>query len=262
MTAAPSDGDFDIDLDAVRRDAGFAFWLAIFWGTLPALGGFALLAYIAPIAEWLQSHGESALWIYAAGFGVTAGLGFLPTYAQAVLGGWVFGTTYGYAGAMVGVAIGTLIGYLVTRWTSKDRVRAVLDRYPKAAIVRAALLERGFWKSLFVLSLLRVPPNMPFALANLAMTSAGARFVPYLLGALIGMTPRTLVTVFLAAAAASTGAKDIQSFADDGEGKWMLVGGIAVLAIVLWIIGKIGQAALERALPATTADEATITSRE
>jgi uncharacterized membrane protein YdjX (TVP38/TMEM64 family) len=243
------DSDTDIDLDAVRRDAGPAFWLAILWATVPALGGFVLLAKIGPFADWLDTHGDAALWIYAAFFGVTAGLGLLPTYAQAVLGGWVFGVRDGCLGSALGITIGVLLGYVITKLTSRDRVRAIVERYPKAAIVRAALLERGFLRTLGILSLLRVPPNMPFALANLAMTAAGARFVPYVLGAVIGMAPRTGVTVYLAAAAASTGAKDIQSFADSGEGKWMLLGGIAVLFIVLWVIGKIGQAALARALP-------------
>lgn len=251
MKPVADDSGFDIDLDEVRRDAGFAFWLALLWAVVPALGGFVLLAKIGPIAEWLREHGDSALWIYAVGFGVTAGLGLLPTYAQAVLGGWVFGATHGYLGAMGGVTIGVLLGYGITRWTSQDKVRAILDRYPKASIVRAALLDRGFLHELGILSLLRVPPNMPFALANLAVTAAGARFVPYVLGAILGMTPRTFLVVSLAAAAASTGAKDIQSFADDGEGWWMLIAGIALLAGVLWILGKIGQAALARALPET-----------
>ncbi len=237
-----------LDFATLRREAGGTVYLAALWSSVPMFGGFYLLAKIAPVADDLHSRGDSGLWLYATLFAVLSGSGVLPTYAISALGGWVFGFERGAVGAMTGITCGAVVGFLISRLVSHQQVRALVDRHPQAAIVRRALLERSGFASLPILALLRIPPNMPFALSNLAMASAGAKFVPYALGALLGTAPRTLVAVYLAASAASTGAKDIQAFTKSGEGKTMLVAGIVIFFGVVWIIQRIGKSALDRAL--------------
>jgi uncharacterized membrane protein YdjX (TVP38/TMEM64 family)/SAM-dependent methyltransferase len=239
-----------MDFASLRRDAGGTLYLAALWSIVPAIGFFLLLAKIAPMAEFLNSHGSFGIAIYAALFAVAAGCGLTPTNAQAVLGGWVFGFQRGSLGALAGVTFGAIIGFAIARLVSQQQLRALVDRHPRAAIVRRALLDKSGFRALGILTLLRIPPNMPFAMSNLAMASAGAKFVPYTLGALFGMAPRTILTVYFAARAASTGAKDIQDFAKSGEGKLMLLAGLVVLFFVIWVIQRIGSAALEKALPA------------
>ncbi|MEE2973205.1 MAG: hypothetical protein VX672_08765, partial [Planctomycetota bacterium] len=66
--------------------------MAASWAVVPAALGFILLARIGDLssfyAEIRAEEGVAvALGLYAMIFGVTAGLGLLPTYAQAILGG-------------------------------------------------------------------------------------------------------------------------------------------------------------------------------
>lgn len=229
------------------------------WTALPALLGFWLLAELGEIGNQLDARPDSGVWIYAGLFAVTSGLGLLPTYAQAILGGWVFGPVVGVAAALAGFVGGSCIGYLVARLVSRGSVETWIARKPRAAVVREALVGHGFGRTVLVVALLRMPPNSPFALTNLAMSVAGVRLGPFLLGTALGMLPRTVIAVWLAAAAAATGAKDIQTFASE-RGVWLVVGGVVSMIVVVAIVGSMAKTALRRLAPeaanAAAADEA------
>ena len=96
-----------------------------------------------------------------------------------------------------------------------------------------------------MVALLRVPPNSPFALTNLAMAASRTPLLPYSIGTLIGMTPRTAIAVAFAAAGAANG-RDIQELGS--KAPWMLAVGIAALLIVLAIVSIIGNRAINRVL--------------
>lgn len=230
----------------VFRKAGPAGFLAIAWTVLPAIFGITLLAKLGPVSEWLTAQGNLGVLIYIAVFAVSAGLGLLPTYAQAILGGWVFGTAIGLPAALVGFTAAAGIGYFLARLVSGDRVEALLKRHRKSDAIRRALIGRNPQRTFGIVTLIRVPPNSPFALTNLLIAACGVRLDLCLLGTALGMLPRTAVAVGFAAAARSTGAEDIQAFVKEGFGIWVLIGGIVLMLIVLMIIASIGQKALDR----------------
>ena len=79
--------------DAIRSTAkalGPAGVLAVLWLVAPALLGFVLVANLSAASNWLETLGPAAPYVFALIFAVTSGLGILPTYAQAVVAGWVF----------------------------------------------------------------------------------------------------------------------------------------------------------------------------
>jgi uncharacterized membrane protein YdjX (TVP38/TMEM64 family) len=225
---------------SIFRRSGAAGPLAIVAAIMPALGGFALLGTLHIVGPWLQSHGIAGIALYAAAFALFAGLALLPTYAQAVLGGWAFGFAAGFPAALAGFFGGALIGYGIAWRATGDRVKNIIDEHPKWRAVREALVGSGFWKTLGIVALLRLPPNSPFALTNLAMAAAKVPRVPYLLGTLIGMAPRTGVAVYIAS--------QIQDLATatDTKPKWMIFVGIGLTIVVIIVIGHIAKKALER----------------
>lgn len=229
------------------RRLGPAGVLGILWMILPAVCGILLLANIGILSEWLGMSRSLGLAGYIAVFIVSAGLGFLPTYSQSILGGWVFGFALGFPAALLGFAGGSMIGYVVARTVSKDRVEKEIAAHPKWSAVRDALIGEGFWKTLAIVTLVRLPPNSPFALTNLVLSSAGTRPVVYLLGTVIGLSPRTGAAVWLAAAAAGTGAKDIQAFMGEvGGNVWVILATVVSVVVMLGVIGKIAEGALAR----------------
>ena len=231
---------------------GPARWLAIAWATLPAIAGITLLGSIGVVSDWLLARPEVGLTIYIAVFVLSAGLGLLPTYAQAILGGWVFGFAYGWPAALAGFTGAALVGYLVARTVSRDRVERVVADNPKAHAIRDSLVGGGFWRTLGIVTLLRVPPNSPFALTNLAMASTGVAVAPFAIGTLLGMAPRTAAAIYLGAAGAAEGARDIQDLAANGTGWGFKLATFAAMLVVLAIVSAIAKRALARINAACT----------
>lgn len=246
---AESSSDEGGGLWALIQQLGPASVMAVVWAAAPAILGIYLLTRIDDVSEYLQGLGNAGLALYIGVFVVSAGFGLLPTYAQAILGGWVFGIAAGIPAALAGFTGASLIGYGITRFIARDRVEDCIDDHPRAQIIRDALIGNRFWKTLGIISLVRVPPNSPFALTNLVLASSGARVLPYTLGTLLGMTPRTAVAiVFAAAAAKQADGGGISAFLDQGSNRWVLVIGIVVFVAVLMVISKIANSALDRVM--------------
>jgi uncharacterized membrane protein YdjX (TVP38/TMEM64 family) len=229
----------------VLRALGPAGLLGAAWTAAPAILGTILLASIALVTDWLLQHRPLGFAIYVTLFVLGAGLGFLPTYAQSIVGGWVFGLALGLPAALFGFTAGALLGYAVARRVSRDRVQELIDANPKARAIRDALVGRGAWRTLLVVTLLRLPPNSPFALTNLVMAATGVPVGLFAAGTFLGMLPRTAVAVGLAAAAAGTGAEDIQTFVRH-RGPALMVAGVFGGMAVLGVLSLIARRALRR----------------
>ncbi len=227
------------------RELGPAGFLALFWATAPAVAGIFLFVELGAISDWLHARGMWGLAIYAVVFMVGSGLGLLPTTAQCVLGGWVFGLGWGMAAAAIGYFGAALLGLAITRLIAGRRIERIIESRPAASAIRHALLGKSFLRTLGMVALLRMPPQAPFAFTNLVMVSCGVRAMPFVIGTVIGMAPRALVLMLFAAAAAQTGAHDIQAFVQQGPGWPAAVGGLLAMLAVVALIGAIARKALK-----------------
>lgn len=250
--AAPA-ADHSLESSAIDilRGLGPLSVLAVLAAALPGIGGFILLGYREAVAAWLQSHLDYGVWIYIAGFALGSGLAILPTYAQAVLGGFVFRFQVGFPAALAGFTIGALLGYLVARLAGRDRAMQVIASHPKARAVYDALLGAGPLRTLLVVTLLRFPPNSPFAMSNLVFAATRVPLWIYLTGTIIGMAPRTAAMIYVGST--------LKSLDDTGMPKWLfwagLVAALAVIgvfgAIINKVISRVTSTAQEPAGPAT-----------
>jgi len=236
---------------ATMTNFGGAAVLGLLWTASPAILGVGLLVYLEDVSKLLLINPQVGWFGYVCVFIVSAGLGFLPTYGQSFLGGWVFGFAIGFPGAMLGFVGGSVIGYYIAQRVSRDKVTSAFEANPKAAKLRKALIGRGFWRTFMIVTLVRIPPNSPFALTNLLLASSGVGLLPYVLGTAIGMAPRTGIAVYLAAKGASTGARNIADFLEN-QPAWVWLAGIGIFVVVLAILGWIGN----RALHEVTKDDA------
>jgi uncharacterized membrane protein YdjX (TVP38/TMEM64 family) len=216
---------------------------------MPAIMGVTLLYNMDALSEFLRRDPKLGFAGYVAVFIVSAGLGLLPTYSQSILGGWVFGMAWGLPGALTGFVGGSLLGYFTAKTVSQDRVAEVIDSKPKWRAVRDALIGGGFWKTLGLVTLVRVPPNSPFALTNLVLSTTGVPLAPYAIGTAIGMLPRTAIAVGLAAAAShAAGDQGIGAFIRESRrNTYILIGGLIAMFVALGVIGHIANKALARA---------------
>ncbi|NLX13592.1 MAG: TVP38/TMEM64 family protein [Phycisphaerales bacterium] len=213
--------------------------LAVIAASLPAIGGFALLGSMAWTGPWLKAQGEWGVVIYIGAFAVLAGLAVLPTYAQAVVGGFAFGLAVGGPAAISGFAGAAMIGYLIAWRASGNRVMEIIKEQPKWQAVYDALLRSGRFKALLIVTLIRIPPNSPFAITNLVMAATRVRPLTYLIGTVVGMAPRTIAAAYI-----GSGLKDLD-FANPYK-SWMFIITVVITVIVVGIIGSIANKAVAK----------------
>jgi uncharacterized membrane protein YdjX (TVP38/TMEM64 family) len=228
------------------RDLGRTGVLALVWAIAPALATVAIVTWLGPSAGWFRELGALGPLVYVALFALAAGLGLAPTYSPSFLAGWTFAFGTGFAVACAALLGAASLGYLVARRVAAGEVEVLLARFPKAAAVRRELVGRSPLASGGVVALLRVPPNSPFSLSNLALGASRVDFAPFLVGSLVGIAPRTAVYVGLGSAAAAGGAEDLGSALEVGSRWPLVVGGVVSLLVVLHVLGRMAQRALDR----------------
>lgn len=232
-----SAGDGEAGRAAARRLAP----LAILSLVLPPIGAALLLGSLSSIGPWLQGLGGRGIALYVVGSALLGGLALLPTYAPAILGGWAFGAGLGIPAALAGFVCASAINYAWAQRLSVTHAAALLAERPRWLAVRHALVGRSWWKTVLVVTLIRVPPNSPFALGNGAMAAARVPIGAYLVGTLIGLVPRTAV-----AAQAGSHLSTLDFNQRDAVGSAALTLGLSIL--VLGLLGWFARRALDSAL--------------
>lgn len=229
------------------KEFGRAGPAALIAALLPAIGGFVLLGSMPVVGPRLAELGGIGIALYIAVFALTSGFAILPTYAQAALGGWAFGPVVGTLAALGGFIGGSLVGYTTARAVAGDDALAPIRARPKWNAVYEAFVSpeqtlAAKLRTLGIVTLIRVPPNSPFALTNLLMSSAKVPIPAFLLGTAVGMLPRTALVVWIGSSVEAL-TKDSLNDARPG---WLLWVGIGVSVVVLFSLAKIGDSAIRR----------------
>ncbi|MEM7576344.1 MAG: VTT domain-containing protein, partial [Planctomycetota bacterium] len=209
---------------------------------MPIVGSLALFASAPWLGPWLAERGAAGVALYVAGFVLLAGFALLPTYAQAGLAGFAFGVAWGVPAALLGFTGASFLGYAIARRVAGDRLAEATDAEPRLAALRHALLQGSFVRVLGMVTLLRLPPNSPFALTNLAFAGLKVPLPAFIVGTVLGMTPRTVVAVVLGAS--------IEQFDKDNLGNnTALLIGLVVTVLVVVIITVMARRVLDRVSP-------------
>jgi len=220
--------------------------LAAAWIITPIVLGITLLTQVGAASNWLHAHPDIAVATCIAVLAFTTGFGLLPPYVQSIIAGWTFGAVMGTGAVLIGLLGGATIGFFVARMLSGDALMRMISANPRAKAIHHALVEAKQRRTFLLILLLRLPPNSPFALFNLAMGAARVRYGPMIAATAIGMLPRTAFLCSAAAAAAATGAQDIQDLVRRQSWPWLIVGVASFIAALL-IIRVLAMRALRAA---------------
>jgi uncharacterized membrane protein YdjX (TVP38/TMEM64 family) len=219
--------------------------LALVTLILPGLGGAYAIIFAKKHQPWVQAQGFNGILAFAALMGLTTGLALMPTYALSFASGVFFTFWTGFPVAMVGIIIGACIGYAWGATVARKKVMTLIDSNERARIVRGALIDRTFWRNTLTVILLRFPPNSPFALTNLVMSSTKVHPLSFILGTLIGIAPRTGLAVYLGHIAGN-----FDKFNEErGIGKYILIAAsVALFLGVYWVLSRWAKQALDQRL--------------
>jgi uncharacterized membrane protein YdjX (TVP38/TMEM64 family) len=183
----------------------------------------------------MQTHQHLGAVLYFSCFAALGGLGFMPTHAYSLLGGYAFGFKLGLILALASYLVASLLAYAIARLASGDRVVQIIAENPKSKAVHDALLGSGFGKTLLITVLVRLTSS-PFAITNMVLAATRVNLVAYIVATVVGVAPRTGALVWVAA---------MWGF-NDKMAKWVTITFTVVTVIVLMIIGYIGNQAIAR----------------
>lgn len=118
---------------------------------------------------------------------VTLAPAFLLTFAA----GAVFGLWRGTLLVYIGAVLGSSAVFAIASPLARSRLLRWLDRDPRVAAVRSAVVGEGVW----VMFLLRLSPVVPFVLLNYALALSGVRYRDFLVAS-VGMFPAIVMYVY------------------------------------------------------------------
>jgi uncharacterized membrane protein YdjX (TVP38/TMEM64 family) len=183
------------------------------WRQLGPTGGLIVLALVLPTigllfahpllhwADWLRAHEPRSLFYYAGFVALVGGLALLPTWVLSALAGFTFGFARGSIATMAGLTIGAVLMHAIALLVARDRITSLIQGKPAWNRIHRALIGSGFWRTTAVIALVRIPPIMSFAFTNVALASMRVRRGAFTLGTILGLAPRTLITVYAGATA-------------------------------------------------------------
>jgi uncharacterized membrane protein YdjX (TVP38/TMEM64 family) len=116
----------------------------------------------------------------------------VPRTLFTLAAGLLFGSVTGVVLAVVATTLAAMVSFWLVRITGGGLVERYADRAP-VVWTRRRLDRRG----LLAVTSLRLIPVVPFSLLNYAAGLSGVRFVPYLLGTILGTAPGTVALVVL-----------------------------------------------------------------
>ncbi len=220
------------------RRLGAAGPVAIVLSFWPPLGGFLLLATLTTFAPWLREHFALGLLLYFVAASLLVGISFLPTFAVAIYAGWTFGFGVGFAICMAALTVAAVIAYGIGRFIARERVVEVIAEKPSWGAVHRALLGDSR-RTIFVTTLLRIPPMSPFAIVNFVLAAARVPLGDYMIGTMIGLAPRTAAATFIAAGIQQLTTKDLSD-----TPSWLKISGMVAFGVMCWVIGVMATRAL------------------
>lgn len=118
---------------------------------------------------------------------VTLAPAFLLTFAA----GAVFGLWRGTLLVFIGATLGSSAVYAISVRLARTRVLRWVDRHPRIAVARRAVVGHSAW----IQFLLRLSPLVPYNLLNYALALSGVRYRDFLLAA-PGMLPAIVMYAY------------------------------------------------------------------
>jgi uncharacterized membrane protein YdjX (TVP38/TMEM64 family) len=223
-----------------HKGLGRAAPVAVVATVLPISGSVAVVAVGLPLAYWLRAQGTWGVFYFTLAFAILGALALAPTYSTSIIAGWTFGFATGFPAVVIGTVGGATLCYIAARKFAAERVHSTFVDHPKWEVIRRALAEETWGKTLWIVFLMRLSPVLPFGTTNVLMATTGVPLPIYVFGTILGLMPRMAIVALAAAGAENLDFKK-------GESWWVLGFGLLATGVCIALIAMIGKRALERA---------------
>jgi uncharacterized membrane protein YdjX (TVP38/TMEM64 family) len=204
----------------------------------PVVGAVALAATSGHWLSWFGADAGSVVTFWLVGATLAASC-LVPTHATSLVAGYLFGGALGAVIAWLVVLLAAAVGFAIWHRLCGARAVRVIERSPNAMRVHLALLGRGFWRTTWLIALLRLSPLLPFAATNLLLAAFGVRPAAFLLATIVGVAPRAIGVAFV-------GSELSELDWSAGGNVWSTVLAVAATLAAVVVVGRIAREALAR----------------
>ena len=211
------------------------------------LAGLILLgrqagAALPEFAAWVDGLGVWAPIVFIAGYAIAV-VAFVPGSILTLAAGAIFGIAEGTLYVMIAATLGASGAFLVARYLARPWVERRLEGNERFAAIDDAVGESGRW----IVFLLRLSPLFPFNLLNYALGLTRVRFPDYLL-ACLGMLPGSLLYVYYGKIAGEVAAIAGGANVERGAGYYAVLGlGLVATIAVTAVVTRTARRALREA---------------
>ena len=146
--------------------------------------------WLAPLVRQLADLGSWAPALFIVLY-VLAAITLAPAFLLTFSAGAVFGLWRGTLLTYVGAVLGASAVYALAAPLARSRVLRWIDRDPRVAATRRAVVNDNAW----IMFLLRLSPLVPYTLLNYALALSGVRFRDYLWTS-VGMIPAIIMYAY------------------------------------------------------------------
>jgi uncharacterized membrane protein YdjX (TVP38/TMEM64 family) len=226
-------------LRTITKDFGKVGGMAGVTMFLPIIGSAILLVAVYEIGPWLRQNKGIGAIIFVVGMSIFSGFALLATNVLGIVSGFAFGFQIGVVAQMLGIIGASTIMFYPAKRYAGENLQATVEQKPKLKAIQTALLNESFFRTLLIVTLIRLSPATPFALTNFTLSAAGVSFKTFLLGTVLGMLPGTSAIVFVGSSLSEL------NFSQPQE-SWMLIVGIIATVLAIVVVGMFSKRALEQ----------------
>ena len=146
--------------------------------------------WLVPVIRQIADLGRWAPLIFI-GIYVAASIVLAPAFVLTFAAGAIFGLWRGTLIVFIGAVLGSSAVYALAAPLARSRVLRWIDRDPRIAAARRAVVGRSAW----IMFLLRLSPLVPYNFLNYALALSGVRYRDFLVAS-IGMIPAIVMYVY------------------------------------------------------------------
>jgi uncharacterized membrane protein YdjX (TVP38/TMEM64 family) len=211
---------------------------------MPGIGATACAASHHHWLPPLQDGGLLSSLVLSVSAILLCGLSLIPTHAASLVMGLCLGAIAGPSLALCSIILASLLSFWLSKGLIGDQVTDALRQKPKADLIYQELLKRSGLRTIFLISLVRLSPVMPFAGTNVLMASAKVRTGEFLIGSTLGLAPRVALVALAGAELSSI------DWSSSKDYRLIVLGVLSTFLIIFWT-NRLIKATLKKELKAS-----------
>jgi uncharacterized membrane protein YdjX (TVP38/TMEM64 family) len=192
------------------------------------------------LIQWASYWDGAPAWAAIIALLIASGLVFVPRPAVCILAGLTFGIA-AFPIALAASTAGSVLGFVLARYFFRERFERMIERRPKAKLIKDAIDSEG-WQ---LLLLLRLASPVPGPVSNYAFGLSRMGMWPFVAVTFIGLAPQVLAFVYLGA----VGKVAMDDRSVSSIRLMFAIAGVVVLLIVIAMVTHRVRQMLRRKLP-------------